>query len=57
MSGDEAYETLTIQYREFFENPHFEDRYIDRVRSAIEDGKFRVLVNMNDLRNFGYADR
>ncbi len=57
MSGDEDYETLTRQYREFFENPHFEDRYIDRVRSAIEDGKFRVLVNMNDLRSFGYADR
>ena len=57
MSGDADYEILTSQYREFFEHPHFEDRYIDRIRSARADGKFRVLVNMNDLRNFSYADR
>ena len=48
---------LHQQYRDFFEHEAFEGRYLERLRNAIEDGKFRVKINMNDLRAHGYADR
>jgi hypothetical protein len=27
-------------------------KYIDRIKQTIQDGKFRLLVNVNDLRNW-----
>jgi len=55
--NNQGVDQLKQEYREFLENEGFEGRYLDRLRSAIEDGKFRLKINMNDLRNLGYADR
>jgi DNA replication licensing factor MCM3 len=39
-------------FREFLESDDQEGRYIDKLRDCINDQKFRLVVNVNDLRNF-----
>jgi hypothetical protein len=39
-------------FREFLESDDHEGRYIDKLKQCISDQKYRLIVNVNDLRNF-----
>ncbi len=50
------FETIKRSYREFFEHDRLEGRYINKLRDAVEQGKYRLIVNLNDLRTMRVLD-
>ena len=45
-------DTLKRSLQEFLEDDALDGKYVDRIRQTIQDGKFRLIVNVNDLRNW-----
>jgi len=43
-------ESYKRQFTAFFEDPNHDGAYIAKIREAIQDGGFRLIVNINDLR-------
>ena len=52
MTETDSLESLVGRYDEFFH----EFDYGDRLKAALESGKFRALVDVNQLREAGYAN-
>ena len=46
----EVIDTHKRAFSAFLEHEEFDGKYIDRIKQTIEDGKFRLVVSMNDLR-------
>lgn len=43
-------------YVEFLGSDSVREKYSNRINDAISSGKLRVIVNLNDLRQFGFSD-
>ena len=51
-AGGRNVDTLMREYQEFLESDDHDGRYIEKLKQCITDKKFRLVVNINDLRNF-----
>ena len=40
------------QFSEFLEHEDLDSRYINKLRQCISDEQYRLVVNINDVRNF-----
>jgi hypothetical protein len=56
MEDDGELDTIKRSYREFFEDERLEGHYTNKLRDAVEQGKFRLVVNLNHLRTMRDID-
>lgn len=49
---NQTFDALKREFLEFLELEEHNGKYIDKIKEAISERKFRLIVNINELRNF-----